>query len=185
MKDFVQMELIVSMSSQEVSRVKTSRQQVNGQAYMAAGRAYGVNSLELCAKYDPNTQSLRMLQGCLLESREGGSTDYCATWPRAGSFWNGNVYQHPASALRTTEIGCTVLPTPVKSDGSAFSLKQTLRLKETWENIPGLTGLVVARVLGLIGKQKHDKKYLVNPLLLEKMMGFPDGWTEIPDSETP
>ena len=169
----------------EDSPAKTYLQQGSVQGYMEKGLGYGVNSLELCATYDQNTCSLKMLQGCLLEKADDGLTDYCATWPRAGTFWNGRVFQHPASAHRITEIERTVLPTPVKADGEAYSLKQVLRAKETWETISGLTGWVVGKVLGLTGRQKPQDYYLVNPLLLEKMMGFPPGWTETPDSETP
>ena len=169
----------------EDSHAKTYLQQDSVLGYMEQGLGYGENSLELCATYDPNTCSLKMLQGCLLEKVGDGSTDYSATWPRAGIFWNGNVFRHPVSAHRTTEIERMVLPTPVKADGEAYTLKQVLRAKETWETISGLTGLVVARVLGLSGRQKSPDYYLVNPLLLERMMGFPPGWTEIADSETP
>ena len=174
-----------SMSSAAASPAKTYQAQDRGPELLAKGLGYGERCLDLCATFDQSTQSLKMLQGCFLEKMGDGLTGFSQTWPRQGSIWNGNVYRHPQSALRTSEIEYTVLPTPTKMDGYAYSLKQTLRSKETWETISGLTGLVVARVLGLTGKQKQKKKYLVNPLLLEKMMGFPVGWTEIQVSGMP
>lgn len=184
-KDLLPMELPL-MSLQGGSRAKTCLPQAQGPAYLVNGQDCGEKSYALWATFSQDLCSLKMLQGCLLEMGEDGLTDFSQTWPRSGMTCNGSVYQRPNWAHRISGNEFTGLPTPVKMDGYAYSLKQTLRSQETWQTISGLTGVLVAWVIGLTGREKlKGKKYLVNPLLLERMMGYPDGWTEIAPSETP
>lgn len=146
--------------------------------------AYGGICLDLLATFDPNTCSLKMSQGWLLEMMEDGSQSSCQTWPPSGLMLNGTVYRLPTlgGGMKGKEYG--LLPTPVKSDGSEPSLKQFLRKEETWEDNSSLTATFRGLFHGLKGKQKVSGVYVVNPCVTEMMMGYPIGWTELPAAET-
>jgi len=144
----------------------------------------GGSVLEPYAQYDPDTHSLRTFQICLVLNEGDSLTGPLVTWQRQGMMRGGKLFRRAPLVRHTHGSGCGLLPTPTKSDGTS-PLKQTLRKEETWETISSLTGKIVAMQLGLTGKQNlSPKNWVVNPLLIERMMGYRDGWTETQGLET-
>ncbi len=115
---FLPMELPL-MSLQEASLVKTSAQQESKLALKPNDPVYGPNSAELLAMLDPNTQSWRTSQTCLValaNNEADGLGVFSETWPRSGMMRNGIAYRLPPLVPLTGEIGLGLLPTPRAND---------------------------------------------------------------------
>ena len=109
--DWLQTEL-ESMSSQEAFPAKTSVLQGREQVLKASVVDSGQSAPVLLGSFDPDTQSLRTSQTCLMENGEIGLSEYSETFPRSGMMQNGTVYQLPRLAPTITEIGYGLWPTP-------------------------------------------------------------------------
>lgn len=131
----------------------------------------GVKCLELFGRLDPDTSSLKTLQLSLFEDL---SRSY-ATFPKSGIMQNGNVYRTTLLDTRTKEKGYTLLPTPTKSNYKAtFATMEALNRyfasgHQIW-------------VLDILAQKGFLKCQRV--AILEMMMGFPIGYTELVQSET-
>jgi hypothetical protein len=80
---------------------------------------YGLSVHEHCGSYAPQSQSLRTCQGSLLLMEDDSSTEFLATFPRAGMIVNGKLYRLSTSAHRTygSESGLSApWQTPVADD---------------------------------------------------------------------
>jgi hypothetical protein len=113
---------------------------------------------------DPVTQSWRMYKVTLpLEE-----LPLLKKLPTSGMTANGVLYQPPAWERITEEIVLSLWPTPVASgglDGGSHSRATMKKLEGTEYEVPS-TGQM-------------------NPEWVEWLMGFPIGWTDLEDSETP
>ena len=109
-----QMELPL-MSSAEGSRVRTFLPRVPRSALPVPAPAYGRNTPDLLARYDPATSSWRTSQLCL----DGELSEFSATWPRSGTMRNGTAYQLPPLVRLTDATGSGLWPTPRVSDIAA------------------------------------------------------------------
>ena len=87
---------------------RTSASPERVQALRASAAAYGRNTPELLAKFDPDTSSWRTSQLCL----DGGLTEFSETWPRSGTMRNGIAYQLPPLVPLTDATASGLLPTP-------------------------------------------------------------------------
>lgn len=124
---------------------------------------YGQKWRGLLARYDPNTSALKTAQCSLVED----STPSSLTLPNWGLMLNGDVFQHPLSALPITVIESGLLPTPMASDwkgGTACIRKRT-----------GLPRLDQFRHWI---KVKHGLTYPI-PEHSEAVMGWPIGHTDL------
>lgn len=101
------------MSSAEASPVRTSAALERVQALRASAAAYGRNTADLLASYDPGSSSWKTSQHCLVE----GLTSFSETWPRSGLMQNGTAYQLPPLVRLTDEIDFGLWPTPVVPNG--------------------------------------------------------------------
>ena len=94
----------------------------------------------------------------------GESEELCLTWPRSGMTQNGIAFRLDTSARLTNEIASSYLPTPTKSMGKrGWGISRTGRNRYS----PG----VILRAF------RFGYKPPVS--LLEWMMGFPQGFTDI------
>lgn len=148
----------------EDSRVRTSVRKVAGGGYVMANEAdSGRRWQGLLAKYDPALCLWKIAQCSLLADLE----QCLEIWPRWGSMRNGECYQQPMLALRTSESASGLLPTPMASDwkGGTSSIrkdtgKQRLDQFRDWcKSIHGLTYPI----------PEHS----------EAMMGWPIGWSDL------
>lgn len=184
------------------SPAKTYQERVSKQVLAANDQAYTSKCLESLASVDHDTHFLRMSQGCLLEIKGDGSQSFSMTWPRSGTMQNGTVYQLATLAPPITVIGSGLLPTPVAT------MDMQSRMKKVENNGKNSHSLTLPRALKMLptptlsdakGSPK-SRTYLNNksnlcevlrtseedaiyphPLFVERMMDFPDHWTDLED----
>lgn len=127
---------------------------------------FGVRCLGLFGKLDLDTSSLKTLQLSLFEDL---NMSY-ATFPKSGIVQNGNVYRTTLLDTRIKERGCMLLPTPIKSD-----------YKATFATVEALDRYFASghqiRVSDILSQKGFLKCQRV--AILEMMMGFPIGHTEL------
>lgn len=147
-------------------RVKILALQENVRVLKVSAPDYGVKCIELCGRLDLNTSSLKIRQLSLFPD----SSKSYATFPKAGIMRNGSVYQTTLLDTRTKGKDFTLLPTPTKSD-----------YKATFANVEALTRYLNSghqiRVSDILAQKGFLKSQRVT--LLEMMMGFPIGHTEL------
>lgn len=150
----------------EDSRVKTLAllEEVKGLKEKEA--VYGKKCVALYGRLDLNTSSLRTAQLSLFED----SKPYYATLPKRGIMLNGDVYQILSSDSRTKEKGSILLPTPTKSNDKRGGYKDPEKLRAYLSKYQNC----VVDILSLKGFTKCQILKL-----LESMMGFPIGATEL------
>lgn len=192
--------------------------QEKARALRASVAAYGLNTPDSLASYDPDTQSWRTSQHCLIE----GLTVFSETFPRSGMMRNGTAYrlQPLAHLTDATASGLWATPTAVmggcrrkgiwkgtywvKQDGAKSQTRlsdQVVMIPQTWptpcardwkDSFTSLEKLEaqfqkrdspsLALTIGSIEKTASGK---LNPQWVEWLMGFPVGWTDLNNSETP
>jgi hypothetical protein len=135
---------------------------------------------------DRDTSSWRTYQHSLF----GGLTLYSGTWPRAGSMRNGIAYQRPLLVPHTYAIAYSYLPTPDASMGT-FSLVGIAN-ETVWFNKETTgkrkSGTKIGSSLTWCREFIHERLRTggeLNPEWIELLMGYPTGWTDLKDSETP
>lgn len=141
------------------------------------------------ASYDPATQSWKTYPDISLWDSE----PYKASWPRSGMSLDGIAYQLPPSAPRTsaTESSLsqhgTMLWTPTaKANQTAPSSLKRQRLFPAPDANEGNRGVNPRSGLRKNGPHLVDVlNGRPNPMWVEWLMGFPIGWTDLEDSETP
>ena len=144
------------------AKVKVSKEQ---------GVDYGAKCIELYAKCDPSTSSLKTAQLSLFED----SNEFYMTLPKSGMMRNGNVYRTRTLDSHTKEKESTLLPTPQVADK-----KQTFRSMETL--VRRLESGHQIHVTDILLRKGFSKSEIVT--CLEAMIGFPHGWTELHAAET-
>jgi len=168
--DLLPMELPL-MLSQVGSPAKMLAVQENKQALLTAHAAdSGLKSSALLANWHRDSSSWRTSQTCLLAQVSGqgdGLAEFLETWPPAGIMRNGQIFQRPSLALRSVENVSGLLPTPRKT-----MWNKCWKRRKPQGNLEEVLGDA-----GLTG--------WINPLFVEKLMGFPETHTELPPSETP
>ena len=137
----------------------------------ASAAAYGVNTRELLASFDPASSSWKTSQLCL-----GGEwSEFSETWPESGMTRNGRLFRLVPWARHMCDDECSLWPTPTASmDGRGFGIplhERSGRYKKA----------TVRRVHALIG----EHGWRIHPHFTEALMGYPQGWTEIAEQVTP
>lgn len=147
-------------------RVKTSALPESVKVLKGSVPGYGAKCIELYGKLDLNTSSLKIRQLSLFPVL---SKSY-AIFSKSGLMRNGNVYQTTLLDTRTKGKDFTLLPTPTKSD-----------YKATFATMDALTRYLKSghqiRVSDILAQKGFLKSQRI--ALLEMMMGFPIGHTEL------
>ena len=147
-------------------RAKTSALPENVKVLTGSAPEWGVKCIELYGRLDLNTSSLRTRQLSLFPD----SSKSYAAFPKSGMMRNGNVYQTTLLDTRTKGKDFTLLPTPTKSD-----------YKATFATMDALTRYLRSghqiRVSDMLAQKGFLKSQRI--ALLEMMMGFPIGHTEL------
>jgi hypothetical protein len=160
------------ISSAADSHAPTSVLPARGQGSTDHNPDCGRSSRESLATYDLATSSWRTRQLSLF----GGLTGFSGTWPRSGMTRNGIVYPLPSSGpiIPRLEFSLSDLGvkwyTPTVNDAKNSTLPPSQMDRES------LVGQLCR--MGFAGQQ-------LNPRFVEELMGFPVGWTDCEDSETP
>lgn len=186
----------------EVSHAKTSVSRARAQDWRARAAVYGRSSPELLAKYDRASRSWRTFQ-CSLD---GECPVFSETWPRSGMTRNGIAYQLPPLVPLTSETACGLLPTPVTVDSGAFfnrSASAGAKKRPTlgamakhglWPTPTTVSGNNSGRLDEWGGARsrrmtshlpKNERTGPLNPTFPEWLMGYPIGYTDCGDLETP
>lgn len=162
--------------------------------------APGLDFMQKCsdwlALYDRDSCSWRTSQACLaLPPQEslGQFQEYLETWPRSGSMRNGKVYRRPPLVPLTYEIEYSYLPTPQANLGKFERVSQMAKGQVvSWFNQESTGFRPSGARIGssLAWCREFIQEHLrtggeLNPEWLEALMGFPIGWTDLPDSEMP
>lgn len=178
-----------SMASVEASPAKTSATPATVLALKVPDLDFGPNTSDSFATYDPNSSSWRTSQRCLLEGWE----QFSETWPRAGMTQSGSASRRPplVPLISGTEFG--YLPTPDKSLGAFEGFSRgshgmdanTLFLKETVGERP--SGARIGSSIRWC--PEFIREWLrtggdINPVWLERLMGFPDNHSATEAAET-
>ena len=147
-------------------RVKTSALPESVKVLKANALDSGVKCTELYGRLDLNTSSLKIRQLSLFPVL---NKSY-ATFPKSGIMRNGNVYQTTLLDTHTKGKDFISLPTPTKSD-----------YKATFATMDALTRYLKSghqiRVSDILAQKGFLKSQRI--ALLEMMMGFPIGHTEL------
>ena len=154
---------------------RTSRAQGSLRALMRSGQAYGQKLSVWLATFDRKSFSWRTSQTCWLaqaSNQADGLAEFSGIWPRSGMMRSGIAYQLPTLAPLTsgTGSGSSLIPTPTACDWKGSGVprahrgaKNNLRDWFKW----------------------HFNLQYPPVAVVEYMMGFPDGHTDLRPSETP
>jgi hypothetical protein len=155
-------------SSAEDSPARISAMPASEQESMENAAACGQNMRESFANYDPATSSWRTSQLCFT----GEWSEFWEIWPRAGMTRNGTAYPRESLApifYATECLSLPLIPSPVAVDCKGSGRNRLER-----------------------GANNNLRDYFTiiwNTLyppasVVEYLMGYPSGWTDLKDSET-
>jgi hypothetical protein len=163
------------MSSQVDSRASRSALLENDKG-RTTNDGSGLSSHGSFAWFDRDTYSWRMSQ----DSFFGGCPMYSETWPKAGTMRSGASYQRQSWERRISEIESGLLPTPTarewKDRGRPCVLQKLARgdgvAKEIFKH-------------SATHRLSNEITAGLNPFFALWMMGYPAGWTDLEEQETP
>ena len=167
------------MSSREAFHAKTLAAQESKLALgMAPAAVCGPSVSDWLASYDPNTQSLKTSQTCLVALLSGqvdGLAEFCQTWPASGSMQNGEIYRHGQWDYLMRESVSGLWPTPSKNDGRGFYRlsHRSAVLRSTGKPKRQLHWLHRAVLM-----QDRPGDWSANPRFSLSLMGFPTSWLD-------
>ena len=142
---------------------------------------------------------------CLPELISGTSNEYFPTLPRWGIACHGEYGALVMSERRTSETGCSLLPTPTASESKGNGLTnrksfQQIHLYEyvalyptpqatSWGCSEARAKLKRLQESGMISEYERKRMQSgnggkLNPTWVEWLMGFPIGWSDLGASET-
>jgi len=176
---------LASMLSLVGSHAKTYPAPVRGPESEASAADYGPRLPAWLASYDQNSSSWKTAQRCLVEGWER----FSETWPRSGSMLSGNAFQRQAWVPLISVTGFGYLPTPDKSCGRMFGMNSDLMTCFTKET-SGVrkSGAKIGASLRWCPEFIRERQRTggdINPVWTERLMGFPDNWTELEPAGTP
>ena len=124
-----------------------------------------------CSELFKRSGPLGLLQKMLLESYRWGSTRRNLSWKALDMKCNHLLFQLVPLTPRTEETGCGLLPTPTATDYKGSTLCQVKRRKTHGG------GMTLREHLAYLSNATST--VYPNPQFLEKIMGYPKGWTEL------
>lgn len=161
--------------SAEASPAKTLALPERGLDWLGRGVGYGLNISESFASYDPATSSWRTCQHSLF----GGLIPYSEAWPESGMTRNGTAYQLKNSEPTILDGASSLLPTQTAREGRDWSRVEVLASLDRGDG-------VAKRICRLrIGELDPSLIVGEHPCYAEERMGFPIGFTDLKQSETP
>ena len=163
-------ELILSREDSPASLFPAQEKEWERMMTVTSGR----RCFELYEKYNQHGSSLKTCVDSLLSSKDWYSSKCNLTWKPMATKCNRFVFQLVPSMRRTEEIGSSLLPTPMASDGMRDSFKRESLMKVQQNHLKkSLTfGMSIVEIILLNLGEK------INLSFVEKMMGYPIGWTD-------
>ncbi len=161
----------------EASPARTFRSAIKAawesQVYAAAS---GESMRDSLVFFDRATSSWKTSQICLT----GELDEFSGTWPRSGTMRNGNVFPRVPLEASTNEIGFGLWPTPRGCGGGRGVCWKRATNGEHRSNLEDFIAWLWLREGNVRAPGYH-----VNPTWLDWYQGYPIGWTDLKDSETP
>ena len=134
----------------------------------------GLSYSDWFARYDPEASSWRTSQVSFMEELN----TFSETWPRSGSLRNGEVSERQTLAHHTEESESSSWATPTGrdyKDGSNPSDKVPTN---------ALLGRQAPRTPMPGNKSMNNTSLRLNPKFVEWLMGWPEGWVGLTNSES-
>jgi len=153
--------LLTSLAVDSLARTSVLLEKVSELEVKEA--AYGLKCTVFVGSLDQSTLSLKTAQCSLFEDLSKSF----ATFPKSGIMQNGNVYLAPTLEYNRVESDYIVLPTPTKSTAKGAA-------RNRYFGSPTYRG----NIHEYIRDGEQDSLY-PHPDLLENLMSFPIGWTEL------
>lgn len=128
------------------------------------------------------------VRGLLSAKLDGLFEEFCGTLPLWGMLSDGVLYALPTPERCTGEKEWRLLPTPTANLCKGYDHTTAKRFcgRKTHVRPSGTRHSVFLNNLEILADAfTPGTTNLLNPLLLERMMGFPAQWTETDASETP
>ena len=168
------------------------------------GRVFGQSSTALLANYNPDTSSLKTCQTSLFSDLNESSV----TLPKSGMMRNGKLYQQTTLVHHTAEKESGLWPTPQVFDAKAtenftigstkdrgkkkdHTLPMAVKMYPTPKRPSGggqierkTPGGGIRKLEDAISAEVGYNTGLLNPIFVEWLMGYPEGWTDLRDSGT-
>ena len=149
-----------------------------------SGRKCGVS----LARLSRNGSWLKMYGDYCQAKLDGSFEEFCGTLPLWGMLSDGVLYALPTPERCTGEKEWRLLPTPTANLCKGYDHTTAKRFcgRKTHVRPSGTRHSVFLNNLEILADAyTPGTTNLLNPLLLERMMGFPAQWTETDASETP
>lgn len=124
--------------------------------------------------------SLRMLTKLLLSKTEWYSSGCALIWRERVTTCSRLLFQLAPSLPDTVETGFSFWPTP-----SARDWKDTPGMAQEGTNPDGSKRVRNDQLARRVYQTEGSGSGSLNPAWVEWLMGYPDGWTDLEDSETP
>jgi len=169
LKNLKQTSLEELICLQEDSPVNRSASQESGER-----KTMTATSGRICSALLRNVGQSGLLVKMLLESSTWHSKKCALTWKAKGMKSGRSLFQLVPSTLPIEEIGYGLLPTPSASDHKGGRAPNTERKGAKKSALRD----VLNQIYGTTGKTSYP-----HPTLLEAMMGYPVGHTELKPSE--
>ena len=129
----------------------------------------GLITRESFANFDRESLLWRTSQRCLF----GGLIEFSESWPRAGTMRNGNAFQRQSLVPLIVATEYSWLPTMRVSMAHGATRKMALQR------------LADMRIEDWCFLKSRRDDGIPNPTWIEWLAGFPEGWTDCEDLETP
>ena len=143
---------------------------------------------ELLAKLSQDGLWLKTFGDCFQVRMDGSFLEFSGTLPKWGTMSGGELRAQPQLEPFIDESGWQLLPTPTANLWMGYDYTTACKFKGKKTTFRP-SGTRLSQFLNNCESIKEGftpgTKNLLNPLLLELMMGFPEQWTEIDASETP
>lgn len=153
--------------SQEVFHVKIFQQLVGALVLSEQKASFGLSISELFMKCNPGTSLLKIL---LSYEMQESNLSYM-TFPKSGMMQSGNVYRLHSLVTGIKGKDVSLLPTPLKSDGTKSGMFKSSKKLMKYLEIHTDRLIYQCQLNGLTAQQTVT--------MYETIMGFPKDWTEI------
>ena len=149
----------------EDSPARTSALPEKVQELPDRGLVFGLNIGDLLGIYDPDSQSWKTWEHSLF----GGLMPFSDRFPKSGIMQNGKIYHQAkwAHGIRGNVYGLLFTPTRCDYKGVHHNTKFTMRARQ-YKDLAGDLEL---------------KTIYPHPVFAEVLMGYPEKWTDLKDSE--
>jgi len=158
-----------SIASSEGSHARTSPLLESEQESGEVNHPCSSRSFASFAFFDPDTSSWKTFQTCLLEEWE----PFSESWPLSGWMRGGTAFRLPPLVSRRDVGGRSLLPTLQVSDSRQAANGSRKGRDPSW-------GVTMTDWMRLNANSQRVPVWLA-----ERMMGFPNGWTELESAVTP